>query len=778
MTASNQKSKQTINSKDNSKNKKFELNFYFVFGIFVLTTIVFFYNQLFGTSFFWEDFVEYVYPVQSYAAREFSHGNIPFWNPHIFSGMPFLADLQVGFFYPINRIVGLFIDSSGNLPVAALQMGIILHFLISQISMYFFARNLKISKEASVFASITYAFSMLMVCHVIHPMMLYHLAWLPLILRFVFVSINETKIESAFAAGLIFGLTMLSGHPQTTLYEGLFIGFISLYLIISKLVDKSSSLTSKVIAIATPLITVALALGIFSIQFLPTRELGTLSQRNEVTIEKASEGSLNFNQVYTAFAPNLFGQTSGNQDVETTYYMKTDNSVQVRFYWETSFYFGIIAMFLSVFYIVSNYNKRSVWLWLGLAVFGFLYALGSNSFLLNIFFDLPYFGTFRNPGRIMFFAIFSFSILAAYGIDSIFQSRENKNFNKNLMISSGIILFFLVLILTGMAQNSLGTPEELSHVVTDNGRNSLIFLILSIVLIFLANRKIVNSLTLGLALSLLTFIDLYSAGVDFNQSPTDPKEFYTMDPQLKNLMVPKSSIDSYRVNMRMYRPSYMAMRRNQGMIDGINLIEGYNPLVLSKVMPPLQSKDELFNLYNVKYEIKIDSLSGQPRFYERNTRFGLAYVVNKYTVIPEDKIGEELKSSKYNLAKEVVLEENPGINLNADSNLNAKVEVIENKANSIKLKVSSNQDGILVFSEIWYPAWKAYNNGVETKIFRANYCFRSIKVSKGDNMIEMKYESSSFATGRTITLICLLICAFEFSIPFVLRKIKNKQIEE
>jgi hypothetical protein len=99
--------------------------FWLVFFIFLATTFIFFYDQILMNSFFWEDFVEYVFPVQSYAAKAFSRGQIPFWNPYTFAGMPFLADIQVGFFYVFNRLLSLFTLTGNNLPVLALELIII-----------------------------------------------------------------------------------------------------------------------------------------------------------------------------------------------------------------------------------------------------------------------------------------------------------------------------------------------------------------------------------------------------------------------------------------------------------------------------------------------------------------------------------------------------------------------------------------------------------------------------------------------------------------------------
>src|SRR6266702_4164179 len=48
------------------------------------------------------DAVDVHYSPQKYFADHVREGVLPFWTPYIFSGFPFLADLQVGTWYPLN----------------------------------------------------------------------------------------------------------------------------------------------------------------------------------------------------------------------------------------------------------------------------------------------------------------------------------------------------------------------------------------------------------------------------------------------------------------------------------------------------------------------------------------------------------------------------------------------------------------------------------------------------------------------------------------------------
>src|SRR5215475_14261609 len=69
----------------------------------VLTAIVIIYyvpQLIFGTVQY--DGVDVHYASQRYLSDELHAGRLPFWTPYIFSGFPFLADLQVGAWYPLN----------------------------------------------------------------------------------------------------------------------------------------------------------------------------------------------------------------------------------------------------------------------------------------------------------------------------------------------------------------------------------------------------------------------------------------------------------------------------------------------------------------------------------------------------------------------------------------------------------------------------------------------------------------------------------------------------
>lgn len=728
-------------------------DYFFVGLISVITTLIFFWSNIVGDAFFWEDIVEYVYPFQNFAAT--SHG-IPFWNPFTFSGMPFFADIQTGFFYPLNRILDLFV-SNGKLPFAALELVIILHFIISQLNTFYLSRKLGISKYGAMLAAIGYSFSMLMICHTIHPMIIYQLAWFPLVIGLLYSSFKMNKIYLGIISGLVLGLSILAGHPQTILYEFIFIGFFALGFLIKSF--KSNDLNTIKIIIST-LLTFILAYGIFAVQLLPAQELAGLSQRAEINYDKATEGSFYFKQALTSVVPNLFGKVSGEDLRNSSFYLQFKGVQGIHFFWETSYYFGVLILALGFFKILIGYRDFKVIILASLSLLGFLFAMGSNSFIFDIFYNLPYISTFRMPGRIMFFAILGFSLLAGMGFDSLLEN--NKKHKKELIIAFAIPLIMTIIVASGSLYENFNTPLNLQDAISSRATGSIFILALGLIITYLTLTKKLSISISGSLLIIILFFDLYSVGEDFNKSPQNPTEIqipngYKMPKQFINSFTPKLPDDIFRVNMRLYQPiRYMAMKRNQGMVDKIMLIEGYNPLLLQRVNPPMPNKDLNMDILNVRYSIGIDRTINAPRFYENMDRFGNAWFVNKIVETDSSHIKGLMESGEYDL-KKTALFESPMNFKSIEEDPEAEIKCISYENNRIEYKIRNSTDGFLILSEIYYPSWKAKVNKIDTKVNLVDYCFRAIHLKKGENNVIIEYNSDTFNKGFLISIVTLLL---------------------
>ncbi len=86
------------------------------------------------------------------------------------------------------------------------------------------------------------------------------------------------------------------------------------------------------------------------------------------------------------------------------------------------------------------------------------------------------------------------------------------------------------------------------------------------------------------------------------------------------------------------------------------------------------------------------------------------------------------------------------------------INLLEYNNNNFKLDVTTNQDGILVTSETWYPGWNVFIDGKKQDILQVNYCFKGVMVSEGTHIIEFKYEPISFFVGVCLCAGAIIIC--------------------
>ncbi len=93
---------------------------------------------------------------------------------------------------------------------------------------------------------------------------------------------------------------------------------------------------------------------------------------------------------------------------------------------------------------------------------------------------------------------------------------------------------------------------------------------------------------------------------------------------------------------------------------------------------------------------------------------------------------------------------------------------------SVTYDVESDKGGVVVFSEIYYPGWKATIDGEPVELARANYVLRAMNVPAGKHKIEMVFDPQSIHTTEAIatTSLILLLLGFVFAVvkPLVIKK--------
>ena len=85
------------------------------------------------------------------------------------------------------------------------------------------------------------------------------------------------------------------------------------------------------------------------------------------------------------------------------------------------------------------------------------------------------------------------------------------------------------------------------------------------------------------------------------------------------------------------------------------------------------------------------------------------------------------------------------------------IQLTSYEPNRLVYKASTPKDGVVVFSEIYYPGWQATIDGQPVDIARADYILRAINVPAGEHTIEMWFDPQSIQVTESIAYAALTL---------------------
>ena len=727
--------------------------------ILALLVAVFFHKILLGQAYFWEDFLYQNFPFRSFAATSVAMGQMPLWNPYTFNGMPFLADIQTTVLYLPTLALTLFV-SNGSLSYYWLEVIIILHFVLAGVGMFYLAKSFTVQNIPALFAGAAYMLSGYMIVHAIHQQNVTLVAWYPLIILFFRKALNEKRWLYVFVCGLVLGHSILAGYPQLSLYLYFFLGLY--FLLELATTHKGKELLSRpaftMTAKAASIIVISVAIAM--IQLLPTFELSDLSERAQITFEKASEGSLAWSQLATLYFPKMFGSAGANG-------FEYFGPGQYFYFWETCIYLGVLPLLLGVLSISEwKKNKYVKFLW-GIVIFSLLFALGNNFFLFRLFFEfVPGFSKFRIPARMGIFLTLAMALLSAFSLQHLLYEKKGstgRTIQRTALIvvaAIGLLVYFLINAGSFAGSMTGASFRDVASVISKGITPSLFILLLSAGILFVLIVKGNVTRFAGLLLVVVLFADMFVFGGNQNNGQTNPNDYFKRQSKLTEFLQNDGKQDLFRVNTRNSYGILPGWDRNQGMIDRIFTLEGYTPLTLQRKYAPVASPDVLYDLLNVKYKAVFDEKTGQQNFVEHPNRMPRAFFLyDVHIARSEQELLDLIKSPSFNHRTTAIIEKALSKPLATPSTRPTwDARITEYTNNEIKLDAHTSQDGLLVLSEMHYPGWKAYVDGVETEIYRTDYNLRSLLVAQGEHKIEMKFESATFRNGMWISIATTVLC--------------------
>lgn len=469
-------------------------------------------------------------------------------------------------------------------------------------------------------------------------------------------------------------------------------------------------------------------------------------------------------------------------------------------------YFGALVMFLFVL-AIAYYKHPSKWWILASILITFFISLGDNFKAFNYFmFDnFPLFNNFRSPTMVLSLTYVLIVYLASISLfHFVTDLVDKKKKLKSLYIAVGVIGGIIVLFgLMGSSFFDFTSPNDQAlksqymqmfqdeakvnqvldalrqdriSIATSSAWRSLIFLLLGAGLLWAWLNDYFKFKYLIPAIALIAIIDnMGIANKYLNKDNYIPEEEYETNfyPRKVDTDILKDTDPFYRVldvsvnTFNDAKPSYFH-----------NTVGGYSPAKLESYQDLIDMhlggqqsagkfNSEVLNMLNTKYLVY-----GQPnqeQLLNRAQANGNAWFVNniKWAKSADEEMlamkapaeGDTVQvANPFDSKNEVVLREGGENDLLKNytfgKDSTSKIRLTEYGLPHLKFVSSNAQDGLAVFSDIYYPAgWNAYIDGQKTPIFRANYLLRAIQVPKGDHEVEFRFEPKTLLNAIKISLL-------------------------
>ncbi|MFA7361276.1 MAG: hypothetical protein WC139_09595 [Candidatus Kapaibacterium sp.] len=765
-------------------------NNYIILGILGLFWLIFFRELLSGNAYLFDDFIEQYYPSKFMASVMLSKDIFPFWNPFAFSGVPFFADLQIAVLYPFNYILSFFVQND-RLSALAIQNTIIIHYLLTSVFTFYLARHFKLSGLFSLLFALLFTYSSYMIIHMMHQPLIEAATWFPLFFLFWLKFIDTKKYIYPLMSGVVLALCVLAGYPQVPFFNFFFIAIYTLFVAYSYY--KQKNIKQIYHLVYGMIIILFFTFGLTAFQLLPAFEFIGLSNRSSFDYQFAKQGSMHIYDYITLIIPKFFGVWSGNEKITDLQYWSKHSEGPWMFSISNIFTSTLIILLLIPSFRYFFKEKKHIHLAyfsLVIIAFSFMFSLGGNFFFHKLLFDVvPFFNRFRNPAHVVYIMMMAIIMVTMIGTNGILMENKVKEYfsNKYLFITGGIILILFVIVYSGtlLPVYTVQTPQVLSY-VKSQGLTFFIIGLLFVAFFYLFSNGKIKLNTFSILVVLLLLFEMYYIWFDQNNGTKNPEKEFSQTVHFSNQFKKEMTSDIFRVNGRAYNPSIMLFKRNLGYVDNVEYIEGYGALMLKNFIPPNgadQNSTQTHDLMNLKYKVFHDSASkGNPLGINPTYLPRVMMFYDAVQFESDSLVKNYMSSNQFDYRRTLAIESKENLNLpklnHNDSIPVSNIKILERNINSIKVEVDTPEDGLLYFSEVFYPAFKSYVDGKQSEILKADYCMRAVLIPKGKHIVEMNYDSDSFDKGVLYSIITLILLFVSVPVSIVFPRKRKSAVSD
>jgi hypothetical protein len=699
------------------------------------------------------DFGFFVYPLAHFQRECFWRGEIPFWNPYNFCGIPFLAQWNTMPLYPPSLIYL-------TLPLEwSLSFFCLLHLWFAGLGMYFLARKWTGSNFAAAFAGTVFSFNGFTLNLIMWPSHLATFSWMPWVVLAVELAWREGG-RRIFLAALVGALQMLAGGPEIIFFTWILL----LSLWVQQLVNGESPRLK--IFWRFPAI-VALVIALAAAQLLPFLDLVAHSQRDTSYMD--TRWSLPLSGWANFLVPMAFGKTWVGvffQDGQE---------------WTSSYYLGIGALWLALL-ALWKIRERRVALLLAIVFVALVFALGENTFvypaLRKIF---PQLRLITHSVKYLAIVIFVVPLLAAFVLaqPQNIQGGQKPVLRKRLSVIGIILLVLIAAILVWSWRISV-SPDDLQRTLLNGGSRALFLIATGALLLFLLGGSKPGLLrTVPLLLILVAWLDVFTH--EPAQNPAVPPSVYETNLSRRDLaMNPQPELGGSRAmvspmaaneflhfvtsnpknNFLAKRAGYCA---NVNLLDGVPKVDGFLSLC------PREADDvntlfygttnaDIPRLEDFMGVSQITSTNNICTWQSRKTFLPLVTAGQKPFFFDDYSAWHALSQTNFYGGRLVILPEATKAFVTVTNQTNARVLNSQFGAETVDAMVEADASSLVVISQSYYHDWRAWVDDRPAALLRANYAFQAVQIPKGTHKIHLAYVDRAFQAGAAASIVAWLGC--------------------
>lgn len=731
------------------------------------------------------DGLGYYLPVRAIAAEAWRLGELPFWNPFHFAGMPLLAAIQTGAFFP------------GNLPFvllppgAAMNLAALLAYMAAGAFTYLYARAIALPPAAAALAGLAFAGSGYMVAHLEHLTMIQAASLVPALFWAVERLASSGRLRYALAFAGLLALQLLAGYPQTTVVSGLMLAPYALW---------------RGVAIGLPALRFGptvqywgwlglgalVGVGLTALQLLPTQELLAASPRGRVPYGELIDHALPLRELATLLFPFMYGGVPGELFQVPPWGKGPWRN-------ELMGYAGIMTLMLAALGLVAMLRSGFARYWALVAAAATLLALGGQTPLYELWAALPVLSLMRVPGRHLLELDFALAVLAGLGLSWLLAARADDR-PRAAGLAAALVLVPMALVVAGLAvgrealaarwQAYVPPGFDLLGALAPTQPNFWVPVVVGVTsaaaLVWLARAPKPSRQAL---LLLVLMADLLVFGWHQGWRKLVPPPGYALGrPVLSD--APRTLALSFSGYPYLDPARTRALRYPQtGALFGAKLVNGYEPIVPAhyarvvgrmgmggtvaepRVLALGHHALDVLGMRTLRLDAALfakpawsDPIEAHPRWDRQPDEAGVVVFAN-YRALPRawrpDRVlGRTTAVVVDDLRTEVAF----------DPRTTALVEGGVPKApawtpgeawattvspNRIRVRTRGTGPGLVVVSEAFDPGWRAWLGDQELPVRRVDALVLGVEVPSGDRVLELRYRPPAWERGLRISGLAL-----------------------